>query len=201
GAARAPRGAGRAPHPPVACARKRLFIQCLGELLIIPQVVLPTDPLLRHPGRAARLEDVERLPLIRTGDPPLVRLVPQPLVLEVREPDQVGAASDLLRRIPTRPLRPVEPARRSGLRREMPLYDRAQMGIPCFGGSPDVGVGWHGVTFGDAGGHTGAGSAAARVDGKYLSIVFELGGRVSRETNIMQRADPTTIGKTVINPR
>jgi hypothetical protein len=37
--------------------------------------------------------------------------------------------------------------------------------------------------------------------GKYRSSVALLGGRVRSEKRSIQRADPTTIGKTVINPR
>src|SRR5947209_12720348 len=37
--------------------------------------------------------------------------------------------------------------------------------------------------------------------GKYRSTVALLGGRVSSEPRSMQRAEPTTIGKTVMKPR
>src|ERR1035437_7469673 len=45
-----------------------------------------------------------------------------------------------------------------------------------------------------------AGSGSASAFGKYFSTVARLGGRVSSEPKIMHRAEPKTIGTTVIKP-
>src|SRR5207237_2294415 len=72
-------------------------------------------------------------PLVRPWDPPLVRLVAQPLILEVRKPHQIGEALYFCGGVPAGPSGPVEPERRAGLRREVPLHDLADMGIELFG--------------------------------------------------------------------
>src|SRR5436190_13668388 len=75
------------------------------------------------------------------------------------------------------------------------------LAVPSADRSPDASAKRLGVTFSDARVHNRARSAADRAEGKYFSIVLALGGRVSSENSSIQRADPTTIGKTVMKPR
>ena len=61
----------------------------------------------------------------------------KPVILEVRETDEVGEGVDLLARVPSGLLRPIEPERRAGLRGEVPLDDFANVGVELLGGALD----------------------------------------------------------------
>src|SRR5205807_944189 len=100
---------GRAEHKPVRAARKELVVERLRELFVVPEVVFPAYALLRHPGSAAGLEDVERPSLIGFGYPALVLFDTEPLVLKVWKPTQVGECTDLVGWIPACLFRPVQP--------------------------------------------------------------------------------------------
>ena len=93
---------------------------------VVDLVVVPADALLRHAGRAAGLENVERLALELRRHPDLGLQVAQPFVLEVRELHHVGEALDLLARVEIL-LRPIEPERAAGFRRKMPRDDLLEM--------------------------------------------------------------------------
>ena len=113
----------------------------------------------------------------------------------MREPQQIRKTLYFRRRVPARFFGPVEPERRAGLRRKMPLHDFPHVGIELFlRGFNGCGVGIHFKS-----------SVITMLQqkkiyalGKYLSTVARLGGRVSNEKRIMHSADPKTIGTTVM---
>src|SRR5436309_1998430 len=108
--AKTPRS-GWTEHQPVPTARKVTIIERFRKLLVVPEVIFPADPLLRHSGGAAGFEYVEGPPAVGLRHPPLVLLVPEPLVFKVWKPTHVGKAVDLPGRIPACLLRPIQPER------------------------------------------------------------------------------------------
>src|SRR5262245_55814104 len=80
----------------------------------------------------------------------------------------------------------------------MPAYDFTHMSVEIslsgFGGL----WGFSGLVHLDAA--TAVGRSDCLWEGKYFSMVAAPGGFVTSEPKIMQRAEPRTIGTTVINP-
>ena len=92
--------------------------QRLAEQLVVDAEVVAVDARLRNAGRAAGLEDVDRLAGEPLRHPALHRSAAQPLVLERAESPKIGERPDLAAWIP--PERACASAARTG----SPLRDR-----------------------------------------------------------------------------
>ena len=128
---------GRAHHQPIMIARKMFVRNFFRELAVIHLVIVPTDALLGHAGRAAGLEDIKWPPLECFWDPDFRLQIAQPFVLKMREARQISELLYFRRRVPTGFPGPIEPERAAGVRRKMPLHDFACMGVEFFLGGLD----------------------------------------------------------------
>src|SRR5262249_32818500 len=107
------------------------------ELVVGPEV-LDVDTRLRDAGGAPRFEHVDRLAGVSARYPALHRPPAEPLVFEVGEARQAGEPLHLPGRGPPGFPSPVEPEGRTGLRREVPAHDLADMGVETVSGSRRV---------------------------------------------------------------
>src|SRR5258707_46942 len=114
--------------------------------------------------------------------------------------DQVSKASYFRGRIPSGLCRPIQPERAASLGREMPLDDLPHVGVERVVCSPRKGFGFGLSRHVSGDYYTCRGMESAGSAAKYLSIVFRLGGLVRREPATIQRAEPNTIGTTVMKP-
>ncbi len=119
--------AGGADHDPRVAGREVLVGELVAEFFVIDAEVVPADALLRHAGGATGFEDVKGLACEGLRHPDLGLEVAQPFVLEVREVgDDVVVAVDLAAGIEVF-LRPIQPERAAGFRREVPVDDFADL--------------------------------------------------------------------------
>jgi hypothetical protein len=74
---------GRAHHEPIPSLGKKVGRVVVTELRVIGLVIVPTNPLLRHPGGASGLEYIERPAFKRLGDKSTGILFPKNLIIKV----------------------------------------------------------------------------------------------------------------------
>src|SRR5262249_18712363 len=105
-------------------AAREVFVgQRRAEQLVVDPEVVRGDARLGNAGRAAGLEDEDRLPVEAAGNPALHGTAAQPLVLEFAEAAQIGERPDLTARLPSGLRGELEPERRPGHRVEVPVDD------------------------------------------------------------------------------
>ena len=162
-----PPRAGRPQHQPVRPLGEELFRQRLAEHLVVDAEIVGDDAALGDAGRAARLEDVDRLVLQPLGHPAAHRAAAQPFVLEQAELFEIVEALHVLARVELKRLGPLQPERRAGVGVEVPFDDLADVGVEPFAGLAHL-IGGRGVgRFRDSCGHGGS----SRDDGCYLGAM------------------------------
>jgi starch synthase (maltosyl-transferring) len=102
------------PHTKPVSFWEELIIEVIAEFFVVELVVIPADALLRHPGRSARFKHNEWATCPLLGHPALVLLIPEPLILKVREFNQVIRRLDFFAWVPAGILRPLQPEWTSG---------------------------------------------------------------------------------------
>ncbi len=99
------------------------------EQLVVGAEVVDGDPALRNAGRAAGLEDVDRLVGERLRHPAPDRPTAELFVFEMSELREVVEALDFLAGVPPGFLGPLEPERASRVGIEMPANHFADPGV------------------------------------------------------------------------